>query len=84
MGERPIDKTLDRKDNDGNYELKNCRWATTEDQSKNTSSSQKTHCPHGHPYSGDNLSYYPSGGRRCKACNRIKAQAKRDQLKGLS
>jgi len=31
---------------------------------------QKTHCPQGHPYSGDNLYINPSsGGRCCKSCN---------------
>jgi hypothetical protein len=29
----------------------------------------KTHCPSGHPYSGDNLIVYGSW-RRCRACNR--------------
>lgn len=27
--------TLERKNNDGNYELSNCRWATTKDQNRN-------------------------------------------------
>lgn len=36
MGEPPTDKhTLDRIDNSGNYELKNCRWATMREQSLN-------------------------------------------------
>jgi hypothetical protein len=38
MGPRPTPKhTIERKENDGNYEPGNCRWATQHDQSRNTS-----------------------------------------------
>jgi hypothetical protein len=35
MGERPEGKTLDRKNNDGNYIPDNCQWATSKEQCNN-------------------------------------------------
>lgn len=31
---------------------------------------KRTHCPSGHPLSGDNLTHDSRGGRRCKTCHR--------------
>ena len=36
LGERPRDKTLDRKKNRLGYEPSNCRWATAAEQAQNT------------------------------------------------
>lgn len=35
---------------------------------------QTTHCPHGHPYAGENLIVTKDGGRRCRICTRATAR----------
>lgn len=39
--------------------------------------SAKTHCPQGHPYSGDNVHIDRAGARRCRECDRIRARRNR-------
>ena len=41
----------------------------------------KTHCPHGHEYTGENLVRPARGGRQCRACMRARGRARRAALK---
>lgn len=84
MGARPPGKTLDRIDGTKGYFKDNCRWATPKEQAANmvdptfrVGQRNKTRCPAGHPYAGDNLYTTKTGHRQCKACSRALKTARR-------
>lgn len=42
---------------------------------------QVTHCPEGHPYSGENLYVNPSGGRQCRICVKAAGKASKERAR---
>jgi hypothetical protein len=43
----------------------------------------RTHCPHGHPYSGDNLYITRQGARACRECGRQAVRRRRARLRAV-
>ena len=54
--------------------------AANEPKDSRSTPVEKTHCPSGHPYDSVNLATRRNGHRRCRECDRIRSQARRNRI----
>lgn len=79
VGPRPSKKhTLDRLDNDGNYEPGNVAWRTYAEQNQNRRPQLRETCVNGHERTPVNVRVRSDGARTCRVCDKDRQQAKRD------
>jgi hypothetical protein len=76
VGDAPPGTSLDRIDNDGNYEPGNVRWATQSEQVLNQRHywRLRTHCVQGHPFDEANTYIDPASRRHCRECGRASSR----------
>lgn len=76
---------LHADDDRSNNHVANLRWGTPSDNALDQVRNgrhhvaARTHCKHGHPFSGENLAVTPDGRRVCRACHRRVEAARRRQ-----
>lgn len=70
LGTRPEDFSMDRIDNDGNYEAGNIRWASASGQVQNRRAFTSTggRVRFEVPHEGHDVVVEPNGKRRCRTC----------------
>jgi hypothetical protein len=68
-----------------NNHVSNLAWGTQSENMKDTLQhgtnywANRTHCPKGHPYEGDNLVIETNGHRRCRTCEHARHRLDRER-----
>jgi len=82
LGARPAGLSLDRVNNDLGYIPGNLRWATDEEQHRNTQAALKDRCAADHLFDDANTYLDKRGWRQCRTCGRERARQRRQQRNG--